>query len=78
MIGVSWDDTKLTEPFYFVRLGDYSSKLNLYDKKIKELSDGGSNFKYYDHGVKFYPDPKHFDIEGDFEKLINKFVKALS
>ena len=74
-IGISWYQAEGSYPFYFIKFADKSSN---YNSELKKICGEDNAYSYAENGIRFNPDPKKFNIEGDFEKIIFKFVKAIS
>ena len=74
-IGISWYQAKGNYPFYFIK---FANKFSDYDSELNKLCSEDNAYSFDENGIRYNPDPKKFDIEGDFEKMISKFVKAIS
>ena len=70
-IAINWYDSKSDYPFYCIWLGP-NELLNDYLSTVSILEN--ESFKIDNHGLNFYPDPDDFNLERDFNKLMDMFL----
>ncbi|MGM0609153.1 MAG: hypothetical protein ACQESP_12150 [Candidatus Muiribacteriota bacterium] len=73
MISVNWYQSEGDYPFYSVKIeskNDY--------RPLLEGFDWNSGFEFNQDALRFYPDPNDFDLERDFNILLDEFNRFLS
>jgi hypothetical protein len=74
-IGINWYQSELDYPFYEVWLEEGPDLV--YENLKKYKKRGRFELTKDNIGLKFYPNPEDFDLERDFNLLIDEFVKIL-
>jgi hypothetical protein len=71
-ISVNWYDSQTEYPYYVIGIepaGHYLLKA--------DQSDWGEEFDLKGNWLRFCPDPEDFDLNRDFNKLLDKFIEIL-
>lgn len=73
-VTINWYKSDIDYPYYEIRIekGADEELLN----KFKEYTENGI-FEIHEKSIKFYPNPKDFNLDRDFNKLIDEFIKII-
>lgn len=76
-ISVNWFQSESDYPFYEIWF--YDGPESAYEKTGSFKTKGRIEMSGADHrGLKMYPDPNDFDLERDYNALIDEFVRTIS
>lgn len=73
IINISWYQSDSYYPFYSVQI---DPRHKIFPEELNAF-DWNPNFELIDNALVFYPDPDDFDLEKDFNMLLDEFVRFL-
>jgi len=71
-LAVNWYKSKGDYPYYSIGIENTDKFLDL-----ESDFDWSKDFEFVDKDLRYYPDPKSFDIEGDLKKILEEFSRFL-
>ncbi len=76
VIAVNWYQSENDFPFFTVWTEKTADLTNLMLKQ--KQYNWNSNFKYEKDALRFYPNPDNYNIETDFNNLLDEFIKFIN
>jgi len=73
IINISWYQSDSYYPFYSIQI---DPRHKIFSEELKTF-DWNPNFHLIDNALIFYPDPDDFNLERDFNMLLDEFVRFL-